>query len=132
MSGSYRLAVCKEFSAAHALRHYQGKCEKMHGHNFTVEIKIKGSELDPLTGMLVDFSVLKNGLQSVLSGLDHTILNSTPPFDVINPSSERLAQYIGQKMREFMKNNPACARATLAEVVVGEKNGQSAAWIAGN
>ena len=35
-AGTFRLVVSLDFSASHQLRHYQGKCENMHGHNFTV------------------------------------------------------------------------------------------------
>ncbi len=38
----WRLTVRGEFSAAHALRHYQGKCENMHGHNYAAEMTVEG------------------------------------------------------------------------------------------
>ncbi len=50
MNGIWRLQIRDEFSAAHALRHYQGKCENMHGHNFTVEICVQGARLAQLFG----------------------------------------------------------------------------------
>ncbi len=32
----YEISVEMDFDAAHALRGYQGKCEKLHGHRFKV------------------------------------------------------------------------------------------------
>ena len=32
----YEVAVEKTFAAGHALRHYKGKCENVHGHNYRV------------------------------------------------------------------------------------------------
>ena len=41
----WRLTVRDEISAGHALRHYEGKCERMHGHNFAVELTVEGDKL---------------------------------------------------------------------------------------
>ena len=73
--------VCVEdwFAAAHYLRNYHGKCENPHGHNYRVKVYVSGKDLDK-GGMLIDFSVLKKHLKSVLENLDHHDLNSTPYF----------------------------------------------------
>ena len=87
----WRLTVRDDFAAAHALRHYEGKCERLHGHNFAVELTVEGQNLTQDTEMLLDFKVLKTGLKRVLETLDHRLLNETPPFDRLNPSSENLS-----------------------------------------
>jgi len=120
----WRLNVRSDFSAAHALRHYQGKCESPHGHNFLVEAVVEGDRLTPDTELLVDFTLLKADLKAVLDTLDHQDLNVTPPFDRINPSSENLAQYIFQALAPL-----ATARGVrLHSVSVGEKAAQSATY----
>ena len=53
----WRLTVRDDFSAGHALRHYEGKCERMHGHNFAVELTVEGNRLAPQTEMLLDFKI---------------------------------------------------------------------------
>ena len=55
----WRLTVRGEFASAHALRHYQGKCESLHGHNYSVEMVVEGETLTPDTELVVDFTVLK-------------------------------------------------------------------------
>ncbi len=127
----YELTVRDQFSAAHALRHYQGKCENTHGHNFTVEVTVTGSELDEKTGMLLDFGILKKGLAKVLDDLDHRFLNDFQPFDTINPSSENMARIIGLRMRDFLAHcpDPQAARVTISRVGVSEKNSQTAFWL---
>ena len=71
MSESFwRLAVRDEFSAGHALRCYHGKCERLHGHNFSVEAVVEGDTLQPGTEFLADFSLLKRDLKAVLEELD--------------------------------------------------------------
>ena len=121
----WRLAVRSEFSAGHALRHYRGKCEQMHGHNFAVELVVEGDKLDSETEILVDFSVLKKHLGRVLEGLDHGLLNERPPFDRINPSSENLARYIWQQLAPEMSE----LGVRLHSVSVGEKAGQGAMYM---
>ena len=123
----WRLAVRSEFSSAHALRRYHGKCENPHGHNFSVEAVVEGNALTADTELLVDFSLLKRDLQSVLDTLDHKDLNSVPPFDRINPSSENLSRHIYQALAPA-----AAARGVrLYSVTVGEKASQSATYYAG-
>lgn len=97
----YEILVQAEFSSAHSLRGYQGKCEAVHGHNWKVVARIGAEELDHL-GMVVDFKVLKEELQKVLEGFDHKYLNDIPPFDAINPSSENLARHIFRELKRAM------------------------------
>ena len=62
----WRLTVRGEFASAHALRHYQGKCESLHGHNYSVEMVVEGETLTPDTELVVDFTVLKKELRAEL------------------------------------------------------------------
>ena len=88
----YQVRVEDEFSAAHFLSHYRGKCENLHGHNYRVRLWAKGTELDS-GGMLVDFSLLKKALKEVLAVLDHSNLNDLELFQN-DPSAERIAKFI--------------------------------------
>ena len=94
----YHARVEAEFSAAHFLSHYQGKCEKLHGHNYRVRLWVRGTELDE-GGMLVDFSLLKKALKEVLTLLDHSNLNDMEIFKN-DPSAERIAKFIYERSRE--------------------------------
>lgn len=123
----WRLTVRDDFSAGHALRHYEGKCERMHGHNFAVELTVEGEKLAAGTEMLLDFKVLKKGLKAVLDALDHRLLNETPPFDRINPSSENLARHIWQGMEALLAAHDELVR--LYSVTVSEKGAQSATYL---
>ena len=88
----FEVRVTADFSAAHFLRDYNGKCENLHGHNYKVYAHVRGSVLND-GGMLMDFSKLKAALRKVCGELDHTNLNDMPVFDQ-NPSAERIAMYI--------------------------------------
>lgn len=89
----YELKVIGRFAAAHSLRHFKGRCEALHGHNWRVEVVVRGSQLDQ-AGLVMDFAVIKQFMNQVLDNLDHRHLNEVPPFDLINPSSELIAKYL--------------------------------------
>ena len=94
----YKARVELEFSAAHFLSHYRGKCENLHGHNYKVRLWVKGRELDQ-GGMLADFSLLKKALKAAIEPLDHSNLNDMEIFKN-DPSAERIACFIFEKARE--------------------------------
>ena len=98
MAGQFEVMIERNFSSAHQLRGYKGKCENLHGHNYRVEIYARGSELDNI-GLLVDFGELKEAADEVVGYLDHRNINELPPFDEeLNPSAENLARYILERV----------------------------------
>jgi 6-pyruvoyltetrahydropterin/6-carboxytetrahydropterin synthase len=93
----YELTVERTFSAAHALRCYQGPCARVHGHNYRVEVTVAAEELDGL-GMVMDFGDLKQVCSEVIDQLDHTMLNDLEPFAESNATSERIAEHIHREI----------------------------------
>lgn len=89
----YEVSITDTFSAAHSLRYYKGKCEKLHGHNWKVELILQGLKLNKI-GILYDFTDLKRILKEIISNLDHKHLNEIPVFNRTNPTSENIAKYI--------------------------------------
>ncbi|HKR01311.1 MAG TPA: 6-carboxytetrahydropterin synthase QueD [Pyrinomonadaceae bacterium] len=98
MAGQFEVMIERNFSSAHQLRGYKGKCENLHGHNYKIEIYARGRELDNI-GLLVDFGELKDAADEVVQYLDHRNINELPPFDLeLNPSAENLARYILERV----------------------------------
>ena len=93
----YKIKVELGFSSAHNLRGYKGKCEELHGHNWKVEVEVGSKKLDK-TGMVMDFTYLKDKLKKVLEPMDHKYLNKIPYFKKVNPTSENIAKYIFDKL----------------------------------
>ena len=93
----YKIKVLSNFSGAHNLRGYKGKCEELHGHNWRVEVTASADELDDI-GMVADFKVLKQMLANCIKELDHRHLNEVEYFKKVNPTSENIARYIYQQM----------------------------------
>ena len=121
----FEVAVEQDFASAHALRNYKGRCENIHGHNWKVRVTIEGERLDE-TGLLVDFIDVKNLMGQILDRIDHQFLNEIPPFDVVNPSAENIAEYFWQKMSEGLMNTPVPVKIT--EVKIWETDIQSATY----
>lgn len=98
MSGQFEVMIERNFSSAHQLRGYRGKCENLHGHNYKIEIYARGSELNNI-GLLVDFVELKDAADDLVTYLDHKNLNELEPFVAEqNPSAENVARFCLEKL----------------------------------
>jgi 6-pyruvoyltetrahydropterin/6-carboxytetrahydropterin synthase len=93
----YEVEIISGFAAAHLLRDYKGKCERLHGHNYRVHVTLRASS-PGRGGMIIDFGDLKRASNQVLDRLDHAYLNEIPPFDTIEPSAENLARVIFEQI----------------------------------
>ena len=98
MPGQFDVMIERNFSSAHQLRGYKGKCENLHGHNYKIEIYARGSELNNV-GLLVDFVELKDAADVLVTYLDHKNLNELEPFvEEQNPSAENVARFILERL----------------------------------
>ena len=119
----YELVVESKFSAAHQLRGYQGKCEKLHGHNWRVTVAVTSDRLNE-QGLAIDFGVLKKHLNETLDQLEHTFLNDIFPFTQINPSSENLAKWIYDSVGKKVNDD----HLEVSSVTVWESDTASASY----
>jgi len=99
----YEIRVKANFSAAHNLRNYRGKCEKLHGHNWIVEAMFRYKALAK-DGLAVDFRIAKEALNSAIECLDHAYLNELKFFRKTNPTSENIAKFIYDRIKKKIKN----------------------------
>lgn len=92
----YELRVKDHFDAAHYIADYKGKCHRMHGHRWEVEVCVQGINLDKLN-MLIDFSVVKKKLSELTDLLDHFVLNdrleTMPGIAEPNVTAELLSEW---------------------------------------
>lgn len=111
----FEIFIKTHFAGAHHLRDYPGDCEKPHGHNWKVKVAVKATQLDEL-GMGIDFKVLKKHVGVVIDSLDHRDLNEHPAFKDCNPSSENIATYIFNQLKNVLQHD----RYSLYSVTVHE------------
>lgn len=102
----FQLIVSAHFSGAHALRGYEGSCARLHGHNFRVEARVMGSQLNEV-GILVDFKRVKKMLTQIVDLFDHQVINEISPFDAINPTAEHLARFIYERLAPELESQGA-------------------------
>ncbi len=119
----FELDVIREFSSAHCLKGYCGNCSEKHGHNWSVQVFIRSEKLDEI-GIAVDFKALKRELDALLGELDHKDLNSIPPFDRLNPTSENIAMYIYKRLSGKLNGNGV----KVYRVRVGENASSGASY----
>ncbi len=97
----FELKILTHFSAAHQLTMVAKKCENLHGHNWKVEVCIKGDRLNE-AGVIVDFGIIKKQVNEIMGRLDHQFLNELPAFKDVPPSSENIAVYIAKNLAEML------------------------------
>ena len=95
----YRIDVHAAFEAAQHLLSYRGAEEPTHGHSWRVSIEIVADALDS-EGMAYDFVAARGALLDLAALFDHRDINTVPPFDVVSPTTERLAEWFCSRMRE--------------------------------
>ena len=119
----YDLMIETQFSSAHQLRGYKGKCENLHGHNWRVQVTVSSDKLDDI-GIVIDFHELKNITGEVISSLDHSFLNEVFPFTEINPSSENIAKWIYESIKKKLDQD----QCNVSSVTVWENETASATY----
>jgi 6-pyruvoyltetrahydropterin/6-carboxytetrahydropterin synthase len=119
----FELMVETTFSAAHQLKGYMGKCERIHGHNWKVQVHVIAEKLNEID-IAIDFHELKRITNEVISTLDHSILNEIFPFTEKNPSSENIAKWVYDSLRKKMDNEAI----QLSAVTVWESENASATY----
>ncbi len=84
------------FEAAHSLPGHRGKCARLHGHSYTLEVTLRGPIKQATgasdDGMVMDFDDLSQFVkQAVIERLDHHDLNEVTG---IRTTAENLAHWI--------------------------------------
>ncbi len=120
----YEIKVITHFAAAHQLKDFGGKCEQLHGHNWKVEVTLRGEDLND-EGLLIDFQELRDITNGILKELDHTFLNELPAFKDKNPSSENIAAYIFKELHNRLNDN----HLDITKVAAWESDSACASYI---
>lgn len=145
------------FSAAHFITFNGNVCERLHGHNWRVAVEV-GGPLDE-NHYVFDFIALRDAAQKVVNELDHRMLlparhssirvqagseevevrfedrrwvfprEDCVLLDIENTTAERLAWWIGQRLRPQVSGDEAPQRTLRVEVE--ENFGQWAIWESG-
>lgn len=103
----FELKVKSLFAGAHQLTMVGQKCENLHGHNWQIEVCVTGENLNS-AGVLADFGDIKKAVRQVVENeLDHKFLNELDMFSKKQPTSERIAVYIAQRVQALLDQDLA-------------------------
>lgn len=122
----YEITVETEFAAAHAIV-MGGRREPVHGHNWRVCVAVAGDSLDE-DGLLCDFHAIESSLQEIVRPFQNRDLNSTAPFDRVNPTAELVARHIADALGAALPARDAARGVRVASVRVTEAPGCAAIY----
>lgn len=120
----YLVKVEGRFAAAHAVRGYDGSCERLHGHNFAVTAVAEAATLNEI-GIAVDFKELSKHLDDVLDVLEHQNLNELPAFSTRNATAENVAAFVYERLAPQVE----ALGAKLRRVTVEESPKYAASYV---
>jgi 6-pyruvoyl-tetrahydropterin synthase len=117
----FEIRIDRYFTASHQLRLPDGTLEARHAHGWAVSVTVGSDTLDAMD-CVMDFHKLERQVSVIVGTWDRTHLNEVSPFkESINPSAERVAEVVGQRL-----NLPKGVR--LVKVDVGEATGCTATY----
>jgi len=119
----YQITIETHFSSAHRLRDYNGECERLHGHNWKVQISVASDVLNDL-GMVMDFKDLKSNVKPLIGKLDHQYLNDISPFTEINPTTENISKYLFDEFSKLINTD----QIKVTKVEIWESTTSSASY----
>lgn len=94
---TFEISITRRFSAAHALRLYDGSLEPVHGHNWRVRVTVRAAKLDAI-GVVMDFHELERRVDAVIQPWHNSHLNDSPSFSSRNPSAENVAVVLAERV----------------------------------
>lgn len=112
----FELRKSLTFEAAHRLPGMPAghKCARLHGHSFKATLVVRG-DVNPETGVVIDYAVIKELAKPIIDGLDHQYLNEIE--GLANPSSEVLAKWIYDRLANKI---PGLWQVIVAETCTSE------------
>lgn len=108
------------FEASHVLPRHPGKCSRLHGHSWELEVAISGA-VKKETGFVLDYGILKDLVQrEIVDQVDHQHLGcynmladqagfyDVPPIIPLDfyPSSENLVELFGKILIDRLAELP--------------------------
>jgi 6-pyruvoyltetrahydropterin/6-carboxytetrahydropterin synthase len=101
----YSIAIERQFKAQHYLIGGDWGAEnKIHAHQYKVEVRVKGETLDE-HGYLLDIVDLEQAFEKIIACYQGRVLNDLHEFAELNPSIEHLSHILFQNLRKFI-NTP--------------------------
>jgi len=102
MRQMFEVGVAGQFWAEHRLRGDFGPATQRHGHDYRVEIAVRGGRLR-VDGTLCDLAVLQQSLDRCLSPLDGNDLDELSEFGGRNTTAEAVAAWLADALTPSLR-----------------------------
>jgi 6-pyruvoyltetrahydropterin/6-carboxytetrahydropterin synthase len=130
----FRVEVSKDylvFASAHFITFRGHQCESLHGHNYRVGVAVEGA-VDAECLFVLDFSVLKRIIRTLVDEIDHKVLLPTrnPKLAFRETGGSLAVDYFGEPTYVFPKRDcallpiPNTTAEMLAEYLGRSARGQ--------
>lgn len=130
------------FCAGHRLLGHEGRCANLHGHNYTAQIYVTGSQIDAL-GRVVDFAVVNQLFKGwidnnwdhgmLLWDQDHQAIQALTSLEKnrvyllpYNPTAENMARYLICKVAPQLVSQIDGYDVHVSKVIVWETENSAA------
>ena len=94
------------------------KCFRNHGHNYVLYVSITG-DVNPDTGMIIEFEEMKSVIGKIIDKVDHQYLNDLPEFEHCSTTVENFSKIIWRWLDDEFPDNIKIEEIELHET---EKN----------
>ncbi len=95
---TFTVTVRDHIMIAHSLKGETfGPAQNLHGATYVVDASFEASELDA-DGIVIDIGVASRSLQEITGSLSYRNLDDEPALAGINTTTERLCQFIGDRL----------------------------------
>lgn len=116
MQSKFRVEVSKDylvFASAHFITFRGHQCESLHGHNYRVGVAVEGA-VDSECLFVLDFSVLKRIVRTLVDEIDHKVLLPTenPKLKFHETGTQLAVDYFGEPKYVFPRSD--CALLPIA------------------
>jgi len=95
--GTYEISVDHRFRARHAIVLGEGEWEESHEHEWLVTATFRSNELEPFTGVVVDFLDVRDALKEIGDDLAGRDLNEIGEL-AEGATAERVARYLARRL----------------------------------
>lgn len=111
----YAIEIADQFCASHQLRLLDGSFEPLHGHVWSVLVRVQSQSLDAI-GTVMDFHELASKLKQVIGPLDGKNLGQTPMGQqYANASAEHVAEWIARQLQAELPPGVTLAWLRISE-----------------
>jgi 6-pyruvoyl-tetrahydropterin synthase len=126
----FTVCVRDHVMIAHSLKgDVFGPARRLHGATYVIDVEFRRKELDA-DGIVVDIGAAAATLRAILERINYSNLDAEPAFSGTNTTTERLARYVFDRMRDAIGEGRLGAAAAAIESLRVVLHESHIAWAA--